>query len=81
MDIRRKYTRPDREGAPNIARWNAVQQRWERLMRRRGLAGRWRLLCQDIRDFCFRRSVVYRWLCLRQEALRVQRKYSLLWRR
>lgn len=74
-DIRRKYTCPDREGFPNIARFNKVTSRHRR-MSERSLRGRYVLLCMDLGDFLFRNFHLYRVLYLKSEARKAFKRLS-----
>ena len=64
---RQRYLRPDRSRLPNVSRWNPLQRRFKRRMLRLGWAGRWRLLQDEILDFCLCRgwTLVATWVLTR----------------
>lgn len=73
--IRQRYTRPDKSGLANFARWRALIERYRRRMKRRGLVGRWALLREDWLQFWLSRSAVLRDVYSWAAERRAQRKY------
>ena len=79
---RQKYTRPDRMGRPNLARWNALQARYQRRFRR-GWMGRLKTARHKVIDFCGHRSELALRLIVWITVRRLQRerkvRHTLKW--